>query len=76
MIGQPVQKIDDISLGIEFTQFCGLDDGHNGGCIFGAAVRACKGPIASPDYKSPFILPMSGMSWKFITAGIPIMGTR
>ncbi len=26
--------------------------------------------------KSPFILPMSGRSWKSITAGIPIVGTR
>ena len=76
VIGQAVQEIGDIGLGIEVTQLCGLDDGHDGGCIFCAAVGAGEGPIASSDDKSPFILPMSGMSWEFITAGIPIMGTR
>jgi hypothetical protein len=53
VIGQPVQEIGDIDLGIEVAELCGLDDGHDGGCIFGAAVGACKGPIAPSDDQGP-----------------------
>ena len=49
MIGQPVQEIGDIGLGIETAQLCGLDDGHDGGRIFGTAVGAGEGLIASSD---------------------------
>ena len=53
MIRQPVQKIGDIGLGIEVAELCGLDDGHDGGSVFGAAVGACEGPVASSDDQGP-----------------------
>ena len=49
VVRQPVQEISDIDLWIEVTEFCGLDDGHDGGSIFGAAIRAGEGPVASSD---------------------------
>lgn len=53
VVRQPVQEISDIGLRIEVTELCGLDDGHNGGCIFGAAVGACECPVASSDDQGP-----------------------
>ena len=49
VVGQPVQEIGDIGLGIEVTELCGLDDGHDGGCIFGTAVGAGEHPVASTN---------------------------
>ena len=47
VIRQPVQEVGDIGLGIEAAELCGLDDGHDGGCIFGTAVGSGEGPVAS-----------------------------
>jgi len=46
----------------------------------GTAQRAGEGAIARsaspPLHNCPFILPMSGRNWKFITTGIPVLAAR
>ena len=53
VVRQPVQEISDIGLRIEVTELCGLDDGHDGGGVFGTAVGAGEGPVASSDDQGP-----------------------
>ena len=39
VIGQVVQEISDIGLGIEVIGLCRLDNGHDGGGVFSTTVR-------------------------------------
>jgi hypothetical protein len=40
------------------------------------AIGACEQMVLAAEGSHPFILPMSGRSWKFITAGIPTLAAR
>ena len=53
VVRQPVEEIGDIGLRIEAAQLGGLDDGHDGGGVFSAAIGACEGPVASSDDQGP-----------------------
>jgi hypothetical protein len=44
--------------------------------VFGAAIGACEQRIFAIERYQPFILPMSGRKWKFITGGIRILAAR
>jgi len=44
--------------------------------VLGAAVRAREQRIFPIERYQPFILPMSGRKWKFITDGIRILVAR
>jgi hypothetical protein len=44
--------------------------------MFRAAVGPCEQCILSVERYQPFILPMSGRKWKFITDGIRILAAR
>jgi hypothetical protein len=44
--------------------------------MLGAAVRPCEQSIFPVERDRPFILPMSGRKWKFITDGIRILAAR
>jgi hypothetical protein len=58
------------SWSIDVVQLAGLDQRGDGGPMFGAAIRAREQRVL------PFILPMSGRSWKFIIGGTPISAAR
>jgi hypothetical protein len=68
-IGKPSLWIDIIKLGRHDQR------GHDRGAV-GSAIGACKEPGFSPQRNRPFILPMSGRKWKFITDGIRILDAR
>jgi hypothetical protein len=44
--------------------------------MFATAIGAGEEMILAPERHHPLILPMSGRSWKSITAGIPILAAR
>jgi hypothetical protein len=44
--------------------------------MFGAAIGAGEQRILPIERNRPFILPMSGRKWKFITDGIRILAAR
>jgi hypothetical protein len=68
-VGEPGLRVDAVELG-------GADQRvHHGGTL-AAPVGAAEQPALPAQGYSPFILPMSGRSWKFATAGIPMLGAR
>jgi len=76
MIGDATDDIAEVCLGIEPVKAGGLDNGVHGGGAFSAGIGTGEQPVLSPQGNYPFILPMSGKNWKFITAGIPILAVR
>jgi hypothetical protein len=68
-VGQPGLWVDAIHLGRD-------DQAVHGRGALSATIRPAEQPRLSPEGHHPFILPMSGRSWKFNTAGIPILAAR
>jgi len=68
-VGEPGLRIDVIELRRH-------DQRRHDGSAVGAAIRASEEPGFASEGHRPFILPMSGRSWKFNTAGIPILAAR
>ena len=69
-IDQAGEDIGKPSLGIDAGQFGGFDERGEDGPIFGAVVVTREESILARQSNCPFILPMSGGNWKFITVGI------
>ena len=68
-VGEPGLRIDVVELG-------GGNERVEGRCPSAAFVRAGECPVAAPDRHCPFILPMSGKSWKSITGGTRILAAK
>ena len=72
MVGDAGQHVGDIELRIEAIEFGALDQRvHRGGAV-AASVGAGEEIVLATDGHRPFILPMSGSSWKFTTSITPI----
>src|ERR1700730_10578499 len=65
-VGEPGLRIDVVEFGRH-------DQGRHGGSTLGTTIGAGEQPGFAAQGHHPFILPMSGRSWKFNTAGIPIL---
>ena len=75
-IDEADENIGQIGLGLDAVQFTGLYQRSQDRPIFGAVIMTREERILAGKGHHPFILPMSGRSWKFITAGIPILAAR
>ena len=76
MVGDAAKHVAQIGFGIEVVELAGLDQRSDDRPVFRAVVVAGEERILAGERDRPFILPMSGRSWKSITAGIPILGAR
>jgi hypothetical protein len=76
MVWEACQHVGEPSLRIDVVEFACLDEGIDRGSSVAPCIGTREGPIFSSDGHHPFILPMSGGSWKSITAGIPILAAR
>ena len=68
-VSEPGQRIDVVEL-------ARLDQRAGDRPTMSAAIAAREEMILSSKSYCPFILPMSGRNWKFITAGIPGLAAR
>ena len=76
MLGDARQNVGEPSLRIDVVHFGGDDQAvHDGGTI-AATIGAAEQPRLATQSNRPFILPMSGRKWKFITDGIRILAAR
>ena len=66
-IDQAGEDISEPSLGINAGQFGCFDERGEDGPIFGAVIVAGEESILACQSHHPFILPMSGKSWKSTT---------
>ena len=57
-------------------QFAGLDKRGDGCPVLRPLIVAGEERVLSIEHNCPFILPMSGGNWKFITVGIPVLAAR
>jgi hypothetical protein len=57
-------------------QLCRFDQRSNAGPVDRALIVAGEEAIPAIESNRPFILPMSGRKWKFITDGIRILAAR
>lgn len=70
------EDIGHVGPRIDAIELAGLDERGNDGPILGPAVRVGEECILAIERHHPFILPMSGSSWKSITGGIRILAAR
>jgi hypothetical protein len=70
------QDIDKPGLRIDIVELGGLDQREHDGSALAATIGAGEQPRLAAERHHPFILPTSGRSWKFNTAGIPILGAK
>ena len=73
---QSVQHAGEISLGVETVELCSLDDRIQDGPAVTATIGTKEQKIFARDSNHPFILPMSGKSWKSIIRGIGFSDIR
>ena len=76
MIGDTIQHIGEPGAGIDIVESRRDDERIHRGRPFATAVTAREQPALPAESHHPFILPMSGKSWKSTTGGIPIFGAR
>ena len=66
----------EIGVGLDVVKLAGFDQRTKNGPSMATAIAAGEEMILATECHHPFILPMSGRSWKFNTAGIPILAAR
>jgi hypothetical protein len=76
MVVDARQNVSQIGLRIKAREFGGFYDGHGLGERFASGVAAREEPVLASDAETPFILPVSGRSWKSITDGTHILVVR
>jgi hypothetical protein len=76
VLGDASEHVGQPSLWIHVVHLCRDDEAVHGGGPLSAAIGTGEEPRLSAEGHCPFILPMSGESWKSITAGIPILAAR
>ena len=76
MLGDAGKDVGEPGLWVDIIELGGDDEAIHDGCALATAIGACEQPRLSSKSYCPFILPMSGRSWKFITDGIRILAAR
>ena len=78
--GMPVdharEHIAQVGVGFDAVEFAGFDQRTDDRPPVTATVASGKEMVLPPERYQPFILPMSGRKWKFITGGIRILAAR
>src|SRR5438105_4780885 len=72
----PGEHVAQVGFRIDAIHLAGLDERSNDGPMFTTPIRSCKKMILPAKCHRPFILPMSGKSWKSITGGTRTLATR
>src|SRR5215813_332445 len=75
-IHQLGENVGQIGLRVDAGELAGFDERCDAGPILCALIMPGEERILAIKNNHPFILPMSGRSWKFSTAGIPILAAR
>jgi hypothetical protein len=70
------EHIGKVPVRIYANELGGLDQRSHDGPVLRAGIVAGEECVLARESHRPFILPMSGGSWKSITAGIPISAAR
>ena len=76
MIGDAGEDIAEVGFGIEAVELGGFDERVDRGGALAAGIGAGEQLILAAEGHHPFILPMSGRSWKSITATTLISAGR
>ena len=76
VIGDAAEDVMQTSFRIEAVALGTLDRGADRGGALAAGIGAGEQMILAAECHRPFILPTSLRSWRFITAGIPILAIR
>jgi hypothetical protein len=76
MVGNASDHVGQPRLGIEVVELGGLDERIHDRGPPSAGIGAGEEVVLSSERYHPFILPMSGKSWKSITGGIRIFAAR
>ena len=71
-----LERFGDVGDGINVAEFARRDDGREQRPIFGLDLVSGEQCILARKSHHPFILPMSGKSWKSITGGTRILAAR
>ena len=75
-VGHALQDVSEPGKGLDVVELCGGDEGAAGCPSDAATIGTREQMVFAPERNSPFILPMSGRKWKFITDGIRILAAR
>jgi len=75
-IGHALQDVSEPGKGLDVIELCGGDEGADGCSSNAAAVRAREQMVFAPERYCPFILPMSGRSWKSTNRYHPYFGRK
>jgi hypothetical protein len=75
-IDETAENVGKVAIRIDAAELAGLDQRSNDGPVLRAVVVAGEECVLARESHHPFILPMSGRSWKSITAGIPTLAAR
>jgi len=75
-VGHALQDVSEPRKGLDVVELCGGNEGADGCPSDAAAVRAREQMVFAPERHCPFILPMSGRSWKSTTGIIHISAAR
>ena len=70
------EHVGELGVRIDVVELAGLDQRGDDGPMLGAAIGAGEERILPVECHCPFILPMSGKSWKSITGGTRILAAR
>jgi len=68
--------VGEVEVRFDARELAGLDQRGDDGPMLAAAVGAGEQVVLAAERYCPFILPVSGRNWKFITAGIPGLAAR
>ena len=75
-VGHALQDVFEPGEGLDVVELCGGEEGADGRPPDAATVRAREQMVLAPESHCPFILPMSGRSWKSTTGIIHISAAR
>ena len=75
-VGHALEDVLEIAERLDVVELGGGDERADGGPADAAAVRAGEEVVFAAERNHPFILPMSGRSWKSIIGGTLISVAR
>jgi len=76
VVGDAREYVGEISLWVDAVQLTGLDQRSEDGPVLAAVIGSGEERILASEGHRPFILPMSGRSWKSITDITPISARK
>ncbi len=75
-VGHEPENVAKVGIGLDVVELCRGDERTDRCPSLSAAIGTGEQMVLAPERNCPFILPMSGRSWRFSTAGTPILAAR